>query len=59
MLPALALEHTNGAAVSGVEHGSNQRRLLVAIAAGPDWIRVVAGKDFVFELVSHEAGACS
>jgi hypothetical protein len=55
LLPTLALEHADGAAIVGIEHGPNQYGLLVAIAAGLDWIGVVAGKDFVFELVTHEA----
>jgi hypothetical protein len=53
LLPTLALEHADRAAIVGIEHGPNQRGLLVAIVAGPDWIGVVAGKDFVFELVTH------
>jgi hypothetical protein len=54
MLPALALEHADGAAILGIEYGPKQRGLLTAMTARPDWIRFEAGKDLVFEFVIHE-----
>jgi hypothetical protein len=56
LLAALALEHLDRAALSGIEDDLDQRGFLAAIAARPDWIELEAGKDFVFELVRHEQG---
>jgi hypothetical protein len=53
LLPALALEHADRAAILRIEHGPKQRGLLAATATHPNWIRLEAGKDFVFEFVVH------
>jgi hypothetical protein len=55
LLPALALEHADRAAILGIEYGPKQRGLLTAMTAHLDWIRFEAGKDFVFEFVIHES----
>jgi hypothetical protein len=55
LLPALALEHADRAAILGIENGPKQRGLLTAMTAHLDWIRFEAGKDFVFEFVIHES----
>jgi hypothetical protein len=53
LLPALALEHTDRAAILRIEHSPKQRGLLAATATHPNWIGLEAGKDFVFEFVVH------
>jgi hypothetical protein len=53
LLPALALEHADCAAILGIEHGPSQHGLLTAVTAYPNWIGFEAGKDFVFEVVIH------
>jgi hypothetical protein len=53
LLAALALEHADRAASFGIEHRPNHGGFLVALAACPDRIRVVAGKDLVLELIVH------
>ena len=53
LLPALALEHADGAAGLGVEHGPDQSGLPITMTACPDRVGVVAGKDFVFEFAAH------
>jgi hypothetical protein len=54
LLPALALEHANRAAILGIEHGPKERGLIAALAARRNRIGCEAGKDFVFEFVLHE-----
>ena len=53
LLAALALEHADGAAFSGIKHGPNQLGLPTAIAAPPDRIGLETRKNFVFKLVAH------
>jgi hypothetical protein len=53
LLTTLALEHTNRAAVLGIEHFPQERGLLTAVPAYPNWIWLEAGKDFVLEVVIH------
>ena len=53
MLPAFAFEHADGPAIHGIEHRPNHGWLLAANAASPDWIGIVAGKDFVLEIAVH------
>jgi hypothetical protein len=48
LLPALALEHADGAAVLGIEHFPKERGLLAAMAAYGDRVGHVAGKNFAF-----------
>ena len=48
LVTALALEHADRAAISGIEHGQNKNGLLIAIIARPDRLGIVAGKDFIF-----------
>jgi hypothetical protein len=54
LLSTLALEHTHREAISGIEHGPKQRRLLAAMATRPNRIGFEAGKDLVFEFVIHD-----
>jgi hypothetical protein len=53
LLSALALEHADCPAIHGIEHRPNRGGLLAANAARPDRLGIEAGKDFVFELVTH------
>jgi len=54
LLAAFAFEHANSASIQRIEHGPSQRGLLAATTARPDWIGLVDGKHFVFELVAHD-----
>jgi hypothetical protein len=54
LLPTVTFEHADGAATLGIEHGPEQGGPLAAIAAQPDWIGIVAGKDFVLKFGTHE-----
>ena len=56
MLAALAFKHSHRAATEGIQHRPDQRGLLTAMVAGRDRVGVVAGKDFVLELVTLKAG---
>jgi hypothetical protein len=53
LLPAIALEHAEGASGERIQHRQNHSRFLTAMVARLDWIGIEAGEDFVFELVSH------
>jgi len=55
LLPALTLEHADGAAIPGIKHGQNRSGLAAAMTARLDRIGVVAGKDLVLKFViTHE-----
>jgi hypothetical protein len=53
LLPTLAFKHADGAALLGIQHGSNESGLLAAMTAYSDWIGFEAGKYFVLEIVIH------
>jgi hypothetical protein len=53
LLPTLAFEHADCAALLGIQHGSNESGLLTTMTAYSNWISFEAGKDFVFEFVVH------
>ena len=56
LLPAFALEHADGAATEGIQHCPEESGFLSARIARSDWVWVIAGKDFVLELVNaHDA----
>jgi hypothetical protein len=53
LLAALAFEHADRASMSRIEHGQKQRGFLAAMTAHPGRSGLEAGKNFVFEIVSH------
>src|SRR5881392_956924 len=53
LLAAFALQHAEGSATEGIQHRPNKGGLPPASIAGRCWIWLVAGKDFVLELVTH------
>jgi hypothetical protein len=53
LLTALTPEHADPLAIAGIEHGQNQRGLVAAMTACPDWIGFEAGKDLVLKFVFH------
>jgi hypothetical protein len=53
LLTALTPEHADPLAIAGIEHGQNQRGLVAAMTARPDWVGFEAGKDLVLKVVFH------